>query len=160
MAKSWTVLVDGSPHEIGIKKGLFKCKITVDGAERQVKSRSTVIRLIDEPIVIGSKTLNLTVIGGKVDLAVDGFYLNSAKPYIPLSNIPGWATTTMLILTIFGWLVAGPISCSIGVLGGVSVVSNSLAPGGKSRLPVCLAITAATVGLQIAYLFLRLQLLY
>ena len=124
------------------------------------EEQKTVIRLIDEPIVIGSKTLNLTAIGGKVDLAVDGLYLNSAKPYIPLSNIPGWSTAIMLILTIFGWLVGGPISCSIGVLGRVSVVSNSLAPGGKRRLPVCLAITAATVGAQIAFSFLRLQLMY
>ncbi|WP_334072534.1 MULTISPECIES: hypothetical protein [Paenibacillus] len=160
MAKSWTVMVDGSPHEIGIRTGPFKCKITVDGVESRVKSRSTVIRLIDEPIVIGSKTLNLTAIGGKVDLAVDGFYLNSAKPYIPLNNIPGWSTAIMLILTIFGLLLGGLISCSIGVLGGVSVVSNSLAPGQKSRLPVCLAITAATVAVQIAYVFLRVQLMY
>lgn len=160
MAKKWTVEVDGSPHEVKFQLGMLKSKIIVDGAVTLVKSKNAFLRLIDEPITIGSKTLYLTVIGPKVDLAVDGVYLKSGKPYIPLSKVPSWATVILIVLLILGWLTGGLIGILIGVLGSLIVISNSLPLGKGNTLPRCLAITALVVCLQIAYAFFMFKLLY
>ena len=115
MAKAWTVQVDGAAHEIRFQKGLFKSKVIVDGVTTPVKSKSAFIQLIDEPINIGSKTMNLTAIGAKTDLAVDGVYQNSGDPYIPLSKIPSWATVITIILLVFGWFTGGIIANALGL---------------------------------------------
>lgn len=159
MAKKWTVEVDGSAHEVRYQKGLFKSKIIVDGAETPVKSKSAFIQLIDEPISIGSKTLHLTAIGAKIDLAADGVYLNSGKPYVSLSKIPGWATVITILLLIFGWFMGGLIGLVLGLLGGMIVLSNSLTLGKGNPLPLCLVIAAATAVLQTACGIFLFQLL-
>lgn len=160
MAKAWTVQVDGAAHEIRFQKGLFKSKVIVDGVTTPVKSKSAFIQLIDEPINIGSKTMNLTAIGAKTDLAVDGVYQNSGDPYIPLSKIPSWATVITIILLVFGWFTGGIIGIALGLLGSAFVLSNSISIKRSNTLPICLVITFAFAALQVAYAVLLVQLMY
>ena len=76
MKNKWNVMIDGKEHEIKFKSGAFRGKKIVDGVSTPVKSKSMFIRVFDEPIELEGKTLHLTSIGSKVDLAVDDVYLN------------------------------------------------------------------------------------
>lgn len=154
MAKVFRVSVDGIEHEISYKKGFSKAAIIVDGKSTTVKSKNAFIQLIDEPITLGSKTLHLTVIGAKVDLAVDDVYKNSGKPYVPLSNIPGWANIIPIVLIVSGWFFCGLIGILIGLFGGMFVISKSISTDNQNPLPMCLGITLLCIALQIGGLFL------
>lgn len=79
MKKKWNVIIGGNEHEIAFKPGAFRGKKIVDGVSTPIKSTSMFIRVFDEPIELEGKTLHLTAIGSKVDLAVDDVYLNSKK---------------------------------------------------------------------------------
>lgn len=149
--KTWKVNIDGMDHQIGYSKGVFKSRIIVDGIETPVKSKNAFIQLIDEPIRIGSKTLNLTAIGTKIDLAVDDIYVDSGKPYVPLDNIPGWANFITLFLIIGGWFWAGIVGTVIGLFGGMFVLSKSISIDSDNPLPLCLGITAVCLIIQVIY---------
>lgn len=147
--KTWTVHVNGQDHEIGIKYGVFRSTIKVDGEERRVKSSSPVLRLIDEAIFIDGKEIHLTVMGTKADVAVDGVYLTSGKPYVPHSRIPAWANVMLIVLFVVGWLFFGVIGMALGLVSGILTLKKSIAEEGKSNLGVCVVIYVVTMLIQI-----------
>ncbi|MBE6905988.1 MAG: hypothetical protein E7476_06940 [Ruminococcaceae bacterium] len=149
MAKAWKVTVDGVPHDVVYKKGVFKSRKVVDGVETPIKSKSFFIQMIDEPVELGSKTAYLTAIGAKADLAVDDVYLGSGKPYVSLSNVPGWANGLAIALILIGWFLSGIFGILIGVFGGMFIISKSISVDQKNPLPVCVTISVACVVVDI-----------
>ena len=90
MKNKWNVTIDGNQHEIIYTPGFIKGKRTVDGVGTIVQNTNWFMRLFDEAFEVDGKTLHLTAIGNKVDLAVDGIYMNSQKPYVPFKTVPSW----------------------------------------------------------------------
>lgn len=85
----WDVSVNGKNHTIEIKRGFCGIfKIIVDGQVEKVRSKSFWIILLDHEIRIEDKMLNLVLVGGKADLAVDGVFLGSGKKYAPVKASP------------------------------------------------------------------------
>lgn len=157
MKKKWNVTIDGRTHEIVYKGGSFKNQFFVDGEATKVKSTNWFIQVFDVPIELEGKTLHLTAIGAKVDLAVDDVYINSKKPYVPLSNIPGWINGLAIAVIIIGWFLSGLLGIVIGLLGGMFIMMQSISPKCKNPVPVSLAISALCIGLQGLLAFLALS---
>lgn len=158
MKTKWNVTIDGRTHEIAFKPGVFKSRKVVDGVATPVKNTNWFIRLFDEPIELEGKTLHLTAIGSKVDLAVDDVYLNSKKPYVPLSNIPGWAHGFTIALIIIGWFLSGLFGILVGVLGGMFIIIKSISPKSKNPLGVCVAVLVLCIVVQALMAFLGLAM--
>lgn len=156
MKNKWNVMIDGKEHEIMFKSGAFRGKRVVDGVSTPVKSTSLFIRVFDEPIELEGKTLHLTSIGSKVDLAVDGIYLNSKKPYVPLNEIPRWAYIFTAAIIIIGWILSGLFGILVGTMGGVFVIKRSISPKRNNPMPSCLGISALCVVIQVLFLFMRI----
>ncbi|WP_313294218.1 hypothetical protein [Faecalispora jeddahensis] len=147
--RNWTVTVDGQPHEVGIKFGLFRATVHVDGERRAAKSKNQFVRVIDEDLSVDGKDIRITAMGNSVDVAVDGIYLRSGKPYVPMSLIPIWATVMIPVLMATGLLLFGVLGFALGLLAGVLALHQSLPVAGKSRLPLCSAIYAVTLVIQL-----------
>lgn len=113
--KKWEIEVDGVTHEIQYKAGLNN-KIIVDGETYKVKSSNIFVKVIDYVISFGDTKCNLVVIGTKVDLAVNGTFLGSKKPYEPTSNVAPWIWVLVGISTIGGMLLSGILSLAIGAI--------------------------------------------
>jgi hypothetical protein len=156
MKNKWNVMIEGKEHEIMFKSGAFRGKKIVDGVSAPVKSKSIFIRVFDEPIELEGKTLHLTSIGSKVDLAVDDVYLNSKKPYVPLNEIPRWAYIFTAAIIIIGWILSGLFGILVGTLGGAFVIKRSISPKPGNPLPSCLGVSVLCVVIQAVFLFMRL----
>lgn len=125
MKKTWEVEVDGVKHTVEYKAG-FGIKVIVDGEEHKAKSSNWFINMLDYSISFGDAKCNLTVIGNKIDLAVNGTYLGSGKPYEPLSNVPVISYVFLGISVVGGWFLCGLIGALIGLLMGTLYVKMGL----------------------------------
>ncbi len=149
MLKTWEVPVDGFTHIISYKKGFLKALKIVDGVEAPLKSKNAVIQLIDEPIVLGNKIANLTVIGNKIDLAVDGVYLGSKQPYVPINNVPAWVNALPIALFVIGWFFCGILGILLGLLSSFLIISISVSPKYKNPVIPCILISVGTIVVQL-----------
>lgn len=152
--KKWKVTIDGNTHEIAYKPGVLKRRKVVDGVSTPVKNTSWFIQLFDEPIELEGKTLHLTAIGSKVDLAVDDVYLNSKKPYVPLSSMPGWAHGFTIALIIIGWFLSGLFGILVGLFGGMFIIIKSISPKSRNPLAVCTAVLVLCIVIQALMFFI------
>lgn len=117
MKKNWEVEADGVMHKIQFNR-VFRNQIIVDGETYKVKSSNWFINILDYEISFGSTICKLVVIGNKVDLAVNGTYLGSKKPYTPVSNAAPWIWVLVGISVLGGYLLSGPWSLVVGLLMG------------------------------------------
>lgn len=82
----------------------------------KVKSENNFINVLDYGISFGSTDCKLVVIGNKIDLAVNGTFLGSKKPYEPVSNVDAWIWVFVGISTLGGFLLSGMLSLLVGIL--------------------------------------------
>lgn len=125
MAK-WNVEDQDTQYSIEYKRSLTGGKIIVNGSEQKVKSQNAFLNLIDFPIRLKEKAVNVVVIGNKADLAVDGVYLGSNQPYVPVSKVPGWSWAFVVVSLVIGLLFSGIFGVCIGILGSMFYVKSSL----------------------------------
>ncbi len=125
MAK-WNIEDQGTQYTIEYKRGFNGGKVIVNGSEQKVKSQNAFLNLIDFPIRLKEKAVNVVVIGNKADLAVDGIYLGSNQPYVPVSKAPGWSWAFVVVSLVIGWLFAGVFGLCLGILGSMFYVKSSL----------------------------------
>lgn len=143
MNKTWTVKSNGVDHQI-VYKGR---KLFVDGQQYKLKSANWFIQLVDYAINFGDVTCRLVVIGNRVDLAVNGTYVDSGKPYEPISNIPVAVTIFTGISVVLGFLMNSWLGACIGVLLGILYFNLYLKK--KSLTPVIITFVIASI-LQVA----------
>ena len=113
--KSWIVDVDGVQHKIEYKRKI-RMKLIVDGEEHKLKSSNGFIRVVDYAINLGSTVCNLVIIGNKVDLAVNGTYLDSGKQYEPVNNLPSYIWALVGVSSLGGFLAVGILGMAIGIV--------------------------------------------
>lgn len=114
MKKKWEIEVDGVKHEIEYKAG-FGRKIIIDGELHKVKSSNWFINVIDYEIKFNETVCQLVVIGAKANLAVNGTFLGSNEPYIPVSGVPSWIWVLVGISTLGGFFFAGLLALLVGL---------------------------------------------
>ena len=55
---------------------------------------------VDIPLKLGEKEIRLVQRGKFVDLAIDGFYLNSGEEYVPKEKMPKWNWIFILLCAL------------------------------------------------------------
>ena len=158
MKNKWKVTIHGKAHEISFKPGFIKGKRYVDGAATAIKNTNWYIRLFDDVFEIDGKTLHLTAVGAKVDLAVDGVYVNSKKPYTPFKTVPSWANILSGLLLISGMFLSGLTGMMVGVIAGMLLIVHSISPKAHNPMPACIALSVIGFALQIALFIMALTL--
>ncbi|AGF56256.1 MULTISPECIES: hypothetical protein [Clostridium] len=153
--KKWEVDVDGVKHVIQYKAGITR-KIIVDGEKYKAKSSNMFINVIDYGITFGNTDCKLVVIGNKADLAVNGTFLGSQKPYEPVSNVASWVWIFVGLSILGGYLIAGLLSLLVGILGSMLYIQFGIQ---KKNGKVIGSFVACTV-IQLLILFALASILY
>lgn len=142
---NWALEVDGVNHLIEYSgRNLF-----VGGQKVRVTSKNPFVMLIDYPIQLGNKIVNLVVIGNQVDLAVDGYMLGSKEPYVPIDRAPGWTWAFIAIQCIGGWFLSGLLGFAIGVLLSLFYVRISLSRNKSTSVKILLSLVVLILSLVI-----------
>jgi len=152
--KRWEIEVDGVKHEIKYKNGLSR-KIIVDGETYKVKSSNIFINVIDYGISFGSTDCKLVVIGSKADLAVDGIFLESKKPYQPVSNTAPYIWVFVGISILGGFILSGIISLCIGILASMLYIQYGIQK--KNNLVIGCFAACSVFQILLAFILLLLQ---
>jgi hypothetical protein len=153
--KKWEVDVDGVKHVIQYKAGITR-KIIVDGEKYKAKSSNMFINVIDYGITFGNTDCKLVVIGNKADLAVNGTFLGSQKPYEPVSNVASWVWIFVGLSILGGYLIAGLLSLLVGILGSMLYIQFGIQ---KKNGKVIGSFVACTV-IQLLIFFALASILY
>lgn len=126
MTKSWEVDCDGVRHKVEYKTG-FGLKMIIDGQTTKLRSNNMLVSMIDHAFSFGDTKCNLTAIGNKADLAVNGVYLDSGEPYVPHSKVPIWVYILLAINVVGPFIIGGGIlGALIGVLFGSAYIRYAL----------------------------------
>lgn len=152
--KRWEIEVDGVKHEIKYKNGLTR-KIIVDGETYKVKSSNMFINVIDYGISFGSTDCKLVVIGSKADLAVDGIFLGSKKPYQPVSSVAPYIWVFVGISTLGGFIFSGIISLCIGILASMLYIQSGIQK--KNNLVIGCFVACSFIQLLWGFILFLLQ---
>lgn len=149
MEKRWTIPVDGINHDVLFKSSAWSGKqtLTVDGNTIPLKqSFAQTFTGAEYPVQIGSKICQLAVVGSKADIAVDGRFVGSGKPYAPIGKVPWWGWVFVgacLLVPVVA--LGGALPIIIGLLGAVACARLSIAPNMATPVKVlcCLGVTVA-----------------
>lgn len=129
----WIININGRCNEVIFKPNKWsgKHKLIINGEEVLLKKAPLQGLVgVDQPIAIAGKECRFVLIGKKADIAIDGIYVDSKKPYIPLESMPWWtwvfiiACAAVPIISLGGALpVMFSLSCAAGCVK-VSVMPN------------------------------------
>lgn len=110
---------------------------------------------IERPFYIGDKEFVLTVIGNTADIAVDGYYIDTQKPYVPFQPIPWWNWIFVAICVAIPIVaLGGAIPAMLGIVGTSLCTRTSATPSYSvsRKLITCIAISVAAWALFILML--------
>jgi hypothetical protein len=151
--KRWDLNVDGCSYTVTFEFGGLKGTrlLKVNGANIPIeKQHYKALIGVERPVFLGNKECIFVLIGNKADVAVDGFYVDSKKPYVPFKSIPWWnwvfAAACIAIPIV---ALGGLLPVVIGLLGSVYCMRVSISPYSKTpfKLLSCFGVTAVCWGL-------------
>ena len=147
MAKeqTWHITVDGAEHTVTyVRPGLRSggAALYVDGGEgRLIRPRDG---YLDEPIHVGGKECRFVLREYLPDVAVDGVFLDSGKPYAPIAPLPTWCRvlTALPILACFVLIRNLPISIVAAFIAwrGSERIAQRSGVAAEKKLRQCLAV--------------------
>lgn len=142
MKKSWSFTdTYGKEHSIVYKAG-FGLKLIVDGTAYKLKSQNWWVNVIDYSIEIAGTDIRLVAIGAKVDVAVNGVYIGSGQPYVPIqANTPAWVWVLVGISAVVGFLCNSALGVVVGVAFGTLYI-NSAVSGKKGKVIIMFIVWA------------------
>jgi hypothetical protein len=128
--KVWHIHDNGDDYEIRAEYRQFSGghKVTVNGIPVGHK-RSFIqgITGMDQILTLGTKEAHLVMIGNRADLAVDGVYLDSGEPYLPLLPMPRWNWVFIVLCFIIPVLsLGGVVPVLIAFMGAYATVKVSV----------------------------------
>lgn len=123
LKKEWHITtLDGNQHTIH-RKGSWAW---IDGQKEKMGAKSWFVQLYDHELHVGGSTCHLVVIGRNCDLAVDGVFLGSQKPYTPIGAVPLYATVLSVISCVLGFILNKWLGLLIGAALGAAYCSFAL----------------------------------
>lgn len=153
--KTWHVSVEGMDYVVkaGRANPFKSFALTVN--DRPMPLPNPFISMFtgtDAIIKLGNKEAHFVMIGNKMDLAMDGIYLDSRKPYHPLSKVPVWAW-----IFVAGYvpmlIMGGFISYFFALMGMIYTIRTTTSPE-KTELNKVLLSLALEVGIWMMYIFI------
>ncbi len=127
MKKSWSFTdTYEKEHSIEYKNG-FGLKLIVDGTAYKLKSQNWFVNVIDYSVEIAGTDLRLVAIGNKVDVAINGVYIGSGEPYVPIqANTPSWVWVLVGISAVVGGLLNSALGVVIGIAFGTFYINYAI----------------------------------
>lgn len=100
--KAWSINVDGKKHEVIFNRALIlgRSILLIDGENIPLPYNlySNYIGY-DLKIKIGDKQGRFVSLGSWADIVIDGHYVNSGKPYLPLEDFKWWSWVFIFLCT-------------------------------------------------------------
>lgn len=150
--ETFRIEIDGSYHIVNCEIGLFHSKFFINGFEYPLRNRNFLIPCIDQSFDIGDKTLHLTVLGSKIDLAIDEVYMKSRKPYVPLQIIPRSANMLTFLLIIVSFIFGGIVCAFLGLGAGQLIFRNYVSQHKKNNnFLYCMSMTIIIAFVNLVY---------
>lgn len=130
--KSWNLFLDGTEHQIIFNRALIlgQSSLFIDGEEVSLPNNlySNYIGY-DLGIKLGNKVGRFVSLGSWADIVIDGHYVNSGKPYLPLEGFKWWSwvfVSLCVLLIIYSRI--GSFSIIIALLGVMWTLQISVCP--------------------------------
>lgn len=150
--RQWRANIDGAAYDIAFKPGVWtgKHKLIINGETVDLPKKAFAgYTGMDIPVQIGPKEGRFVLVENKADIALDGVFLGSGKPYAPLAPIPKWAWIFVALCAAIPVVtMGGAVSAVLGLLGVVFCLrvarSQSMKTGVKAL--ACAGITILTWG--------------
>ncbi|SFC55528.1 hypothetical protein [Clostridium uliginosum] len=102
--KTWIIIVDGISYNIELKQKLFSKKLFVNNEEVPFEKSKYLGMANETHFMLGIKEAVLVSLGNKIDVAIDGKYLNSGREYVALERMPAW---TWIFIVLNGLVIIG-----------------------------------------------------
>ena len=143
--------IDGVPYDIEFKPGVWtgRHKLIVNGEtiNLPVKALASYTGM-DVPVQIGAREGRFVLVDNKADIAVNGVFLGSGRPYAPLAPIPWWVWIFVAACIAIPFVAGGgALFAMIGLAGVIlclRVARLPLMPSVKAL--ACLGVTLLTWG--------------
>lgn len=157
--KSWKTSFLGEISEITVEFHNFtgKHKLFVDGKELSLNHTfKTKLTGLDYGFKVNEKKVRLVFKGNKADLAIDGYFMDSKKEYIPLMEMPNWIWIFIIgCLAIPFYTLGGAVPAVIGMLGAILCAKVSVQP--SMGVPLKAFLSLAITGLSWFLLFMFVE---
>ena len=157
--KVWHVNVEGMDYEVkaGRANPFKSFALTVN--DRPVALPNPFLSQftgMDAQLQLGSKVAHFVMTGNKMDLAVDGVYLDSGKTYLPNEKIPMWAWIFVAgYIPMF--IMGGAVSWGLSVLGTMLTLRTSVKPD-KTTITKIMISLGLEIGLWIIWFVVAISL--
>jgi hypothetical protein len=147
--QEWDITVDGQQYHVAFEQNRWSDKywIEVNGYSSEYKPKAfEVFKGVDIPLMLGKKEVRLVLKGNKADIAVDGVFVDSKKPYIPSKNMPWWTWIFIAACVVFPIVtIGGAIAIALAFIGVAYCIRVSVSPYMKTSLKLltCLGISVS-----------------
>jgi hypothetical protein len=130
--KSWDLVLNGIEHQIIFNRALIlgQSSLIIDG-ENISLPRNIYSNYIgyDLSIRIGNKEGRFVSLGSWADIVIDGHYVNTGKPYLPLEDFKWWSWIFVsLCALVIIYSRIGSLSIIISLLGVMWTLQISVCP--------------------------------
>ncbi|BCZ46232.1 hypothetical protein psyc5s11_22990 [Clostridium gelidum] len=140
--KNWELTVDGIEYNVEFYRKIFSRGLRVNGQDIPLQKSKTLGTTSETHFLLGSKNAILVIIGNKIDVALDGKYIDSGNDYVPVASMPKWAWIFIILngLVIIG---GGALPFLLAFLGVTISIRTSISAKMKfiPKLLICIVIT-------------------
>ena len=138
------VVVDGQNYHIEFnKKGSM---LTINGTHVPIDKNAKFPRGVDLPIQLGGREAHLVITNGVMDVAIDGVFVGTGKPYVPLQKLPWWGWIFYVLNGAIPVVALGgaiPIALAAIGIALTSVISTSSKMNIAVRILLCVLVVVA-----------------
>ena len=153
--KQWELTVDGIEYNVEFYRKTFSRGLRVNGQDIPLEKSKTLGTTSETHFLLGSKTAILVIIGNKIDVALDGKYIDSGNDYVPVGSMPKWI---WIFIVLNGLVIAGggALPFALAFLGVTISIRTSISAKMKfiPKLLICILVTI----INYALLFTILEL--
>ena len=130
--KSWDIDIDGKVYEVVFNRALIlgRSVLIIDGENIPLPNNmySNYIGY-DLEVKIGDKHGRFVSLGSWADIVIDGLYVNSGKPYMPLEDFKWWSWVFVFLCTfVIIYSRIGSLSIIIALFGVMWSLQVSVCP--------------------------------
>ena len=140
--KQWELTVDGIEYNVEFYRKTFSRGLRVNGQDIPLEKSKTLGTTSETHFILGSKTAVLVIIGNKIDVALDGKYIDSGNDYVPVGSMPKWAWVFIILngIVVIG---GGAIPVALALIGVTFTIRTSISAKMKfiPKILICILIT-------------------
>lgn len=132
-SQQWSINMSGERYEISFAldrwRGRHKLVVNGETVPLTMDFKARYLGVVDVSFDLGGSQARLVMTNGKkADIAVNGFYIDSQRPYSPI-KIPRWSWIFILLMIGIPVLsLGGAVPGALGAVGGLLCVRLSVHP--------------------------------